>query len=94
LYYALSVKIRQDMENNSDLTQALKDIKNVANNDSWFRDDPHRWASASLPLAYAIACVEVVVNSSEKAGAIYSQIIEACGKPGVKAFLLLNISRR
>lgn len=60
-------------------------IRNVINNTSWFRNAPHRWASASLPLAYAIACVEVVVKSSEKAGAIYSQIIEACGKPGVKA---------
>ncbi len=72
------------MENNSDLTQSLEDIKRVANNPSWFRDAPHRWAQASLPLAYAIACVEVVAKSSEKAGAIYSQIIEAWGNPGVK----------
>jgi hypothetical protein len=61
------------MNNNRDLTQALKDIKTVANNDSWFRDDPHRWATASLPLAYAVACVEVVSKSSEKAGAIHKQ---------------------
>ncbi|MFC1897197.1 hypothetical protein ACFLX8_01305 [Chloroflexota bacterium] len=43
-------------------------------NTSWFRDAPHRWASTSLPLTYAIACVEVVTENSEKAGAIYSQL--------------------
>ena len=53
------------MENNSDLSQSLKDIKKVANNTSWFRDTPHYWAQASLPLAYAVACVEVVCKSSE-----------------------------
>jgi len=52
-----------------------KNMKSTKNT-SWFRDAPHRWAQASLPLAYAIACVEVVAESSEKAGAIYSQIIE------------------
>jgi hypothetical protein len=36
-------------------------------NKSWFRDTPHYWAEASLPLAYAMACVEVVCRSSEKA---------------------------
>jgi len=56
-----------------------------ANNPSWFRDTPHRWAQASLPLAYAMACVEVVSQKSEKAGAIYNSIIEAWGNPGVKA---------
>lgn len=74
------------MENNSDLTQSLREIKTVANSDSWFRDTPHRWATASLPLAYATACVEVVAKSSEKARAIYQQIIEAWEKPGTKAF--------
>lgn len=57
-----------EMDSNDGLVQALTDIKNVANNDSWFRGDPHRWATASLRLAYAIACVEVVSKSSEKAG--------------------------
>jgi hypothetical protein len=51
-----------------DLTEALKAIKNVANNTSWFRDTPHRWASESLPFAYAMACVEVVSKMSGKAG--------------------------
>jgi len=60
-------------------------INNIANNKSWFRDSPHRWASASLPLTYAIACVEVAAKSSEKAGAIYSHIVEAWGNPDAKA---------
>lgn len=55
-----------------------------ANNTSWFRDTPHRWAPASLPLAYAVACVEVVSKMSDKAEAIYQKIIESWGKPGVK----------
>ena len=72
-------------QKNSDLTQSLRGIKNIVKNDSWFRDSPHRWASASLPFAYATACVEVVSQMSEKAGAIYKQIIEAWGKPELKA---------
>lgn len=47
-------------------------IRNVLNNPSWFREHPHYWALASLPFAYAMACVEVVSKSSEKAGKLYS----------------------
>jgi len=54
-------------------------------NTSWFRDTPHYWAKASLPLAYAVACVEVVAKSSEKARIIYNRIIEAWSDAGVKA---------
>ena len=43
---------------------------------SWFRGTPHYWASASLPLAYAVACVEVVSKSSEKARILYN-LLEA-----------------
>ena len=73
------------MENNNNLAQSLNAIKNVGGNASWFRDTPHRWAESSLPLAYAMACVEVVSKMSDKAGAIYHQLMEAWGKPGVKA---------
>ena len=55
-------------------------IRNVLNNLSYFRESFHYCALASLPFAYAMACVEIVSKSSEKAGAIYSQIIEAWGK--------------
>jgi hypothetical protein len=52
--------------------------------ESWFRDSPHYWAEASLPLAYAVACVEVVSRSSEKARASYNRIIETWGSAGMK----------
>jgi len=52
---------------------------------SWFRDTPHYWAQASLPLAYAVACVEVVSKSSEKARILYNRIIEAWSDAGIKA---------
>jgi len=55
------------------------------NGTSWFRDTPHYWAEASLPLAYAVACVEVVCDSSEKARLLYNRIIEAWSEAGIKA---------
>jgi len=56
------------MERNIDLRDSLNVIKNVTCNPSWFREHPHYWASASLPLAYAVACVEGVSKMSGKAG--------------------------
>jgi hypothetical protein len=44
------------------------EIENVLNNPSWFREHSHYWATVSLPLAYAVACVEVVSKMSGKAG--------------------------
>jgi hypothetical protein len=55
------------MEKKGELMETLKDINNIAQNNSWFRDTPHYWAEASLPLSYAVVCVEVVCRSSEKA---------------------------
>ena len=63
---AMDARMAQGMEKNGDSREALKSVKNVGDNISWFRDTPHYWASASLPLAYALACVEVVSKSSEK----------------------------
>ena len=74
------------MEDSNELTQGLNEIKTVASNGSWFRDTPHYWAEASLPLAYAVACVEVVSKSSEKAGILYNGIVEAWSDAGLKAF--------
>jgi len=54
------------MEKNEETAKGQRGIKNLADNKSWFRDTPHYWAEASLPLAYAMACVEVVSKSSEK----------------------------
>jgi hypothetical protein len=57
-------------------------IRNVPSNPSWFRDTPYYWAAASLPFAYALACVEVVSKSSEEAGVLYSRIVEAWSDAG------------
>lgn len=40
-----------------------------------------------MPIAYALACVEVACESSEKASLLFQQIIEACGEPGIKAVI-------
>ena len=64
------------MEKNRELTEASKAIRNVTDNTSWFRDTPHYWAEAWLPLAYAVACVEVVCKSSDKARILYN-LLEA-----------------
>jgi hypothetical protein len=42
-------------------------IGNIVSNTSWFRDSPHYWAEAWLPLAYAVACVELVSKKLRKA---------------------------
>ena len=60
------------MDEDDKLTAARKDIKSVSDDRSWFRDTPHYWAEASLPLAYAVACVEIVCKSSEKARILYN----------------------
>ena len=57
-----------------------------SNKPSWFRETPHRWPNDLLPLAYALACVEVVAEKSEKAGKIYQQIIEGWGNPEFQGF--------
>jgi hypothetical protein len=64
------------MENQKHQKEAIKVVKAVADNTSWFRDTPHYWAEASLPLAYAVACVEVVCKNSEKARILYN-LLEA-----------------
>ena len=73
------------MEKRSELWEGLKASEEVIGNGSWFKDTPHYWAEASLPLAYAVACVEVVCNNSEKARILYNRIIEAWSDAGVKA---------
>jgi len=55
------------MRNRKRLNEGVNDSRTMANNESWFRDTPHYWPEASLPLAYAVACVEVVSKMSGKA---------------------------
>ena len=56
------------MEKDNERGEAVKAIRNIADDASWFRDTPHYWASDSLRFAYAVACVEVVSKMSDKAG--------------------------
>ena len=49
-----------NMEKHGNLREAQKVMRNIVDETSWFRDTPHYWAEASLPLAYAVTCVEVV----------------------------------
>ena len=78
------------MEKDSDLREAIKGTKNTGDDVSWFRGTPHYWAEASLPLAYAVACVEVVRQNCEKAGALYDKIVEACSDARSKAVLFIG----
>ena len=78
---------------NIDLQKSLEAIKNVADNPSWFGEHAHRWPLAALPMAYAMACIEIVSKNSEKAGVIYRQIIEAWGKPGLDSVYKEIISK-
>ena len=64
----MSAKIRQGMEKNGELMEALNAIKNVAKNNSWFRGTPHRWASASLPLAYAVRVLKSCLKVRRRLG--------------------------
>ena len=73
------------MDKNGESAEAVEATENVADDRSWFRDTPHYWPEASLPLAYAVACVEVVRRSSEKARMIYNKIVEAWSDAGIKA---------
>ncbi|MCK5586295.1 hypothetical protein KAJ02_09510 [Candidatus Bipolaricaulota bacterium] len=50
-----------------------------------FGEHAHRWPDAAHPMAYAMACVEVVANSSPRAGELYRELVAAWGTPGAKA---------
>ena len=60
-------------------------MKKVGVVSSWFTDSPHYWAEASLPLAYAVACVEVACQGSERAGMLYDSLVKAWSGSGAKA---------
>ena len=72
----MDARIAQGMEKSGDSKEALKGIKNVGDDRSWFRGTPYYWAEASLPFAYAVACIELVSKSSEKA-CIFYNLLEA-----------------
>lgn len=51
-----------------------------------FGEHAHRWPGAGEPMAYAMACVEVVANCSPDAGEIYRELVKAWADPEVKGF--------
>ena len=74
------------MEENSDVIQGLEAINNVADSGSWLRDTPHYWAEASLPLAYAVACVEVVSEIAESE--LHSMWAHMCTRSATQAIAM------
>jgi hypothetical protein len=62
------------MEQRHDLREGIEDMVETSNDTSWFRGSPHYWAEASLPLAYAVACVEIVSENPERACMLYGSL--------------------
>lgn len=62
---------------NGELAEGRRTIKDVGDDTSRFRGTPYYWAEASFPFPYALACVEVVPRSSQKAGVLYNRIVES-----------------
>ena len=60
-------------------------MRNIISNTYWFRDTPSYWVKASLPFAYAVACVKIVSKSSDKARRFYNRITEKWSDDGTKA---------
>lgn len=55
--------------------------------ESWFNKKTFHYAyEETNPYIYAMACVEIVATHSKEGGMIFSQIINAWNKPGVKKF--------
>jgi len=54
--------------------------------ESFFTEHAHGWPDAGVPMAYAMACVEVVANCSPHAGEIYRELVKAWAAPNVKGF--------
>ena len=73
------------MDVNLESRDAGKDANSVEGDRSWLRDTGHYWAEAWLPLAYAVACVEVVCRSCERAGKVYDRIVKAWSEAGAKS---------
>jgi hypothetical protein len=85
----VDARIAQGMEKSGDSKEALKGTKNVGDDRSWFRGTPYYWAEASLPFAYALACVEVVSENSEEA-----EIVQNKPKVLQVGLYLLNTGQR
>jgi hypothetical protein len=47
------------MGKQNDYSQSIKEIKDVVSNESWFKNIPYQWPTASLPFAYAVDKVKI-----------------------------------
>ena len=91
----MSDETNQDLDEDVDLGQSLRAIRNVLGRTSWFGENAYRAPDAAKPILYAVACLEVVLENSEKARAILDQIVEAWSKPGIHSVyekLICNVS--
>jgi len=51
---------------------------------SWFGQRAHRWPVEAVPMAYAMACIEVVLEESERAASVYKDLVSAYDRPGLQ----------
>lgn len=73
------------MEKEGKSAEGAKASKNGVDNTSWCRGSPHYWAEASLPLAYAVACLKVVFQGSKRAAELYDGIVKAWSEAAAKS---------
>jgi hypothetical protein len=81
----LGGKIAGGVGGTRELPEGVDGGEKVIGNGSRFQDTPHYWAEAWLSLAYAVACVEVVCQRSERARALYNRIVEVWSDAEMKA---------
>jgi len=60
--------------------------KRNATTGSFFGEHSHRLPEAGEPMAYAMACVEVVANWSPRGRELYRELVKAWAAPGARAF--------
>jgi hypothetical protein len=83
------------MEEELDLAQSVQAINNVMIRTSWFGENAYRAPDAAKPILYAMACLEVVLENSEKAREIFDQIVKAWSEPGIHSVyekIMSNVS--
>jgi hypothetical protein len=53
---------------------------------SFFTEHAHRLPETGEPIAYAMACVEVIANFSPRGAELYREVVRAWAAPEVKGF--------
>jgi len=91
----MSDETNEEFDEEFDKAQSLKAINNALAKPSWFGENAYRAPDAARPIQYAIACLEVVLENSEKAREIFDKIVEAWSKPGIHSVyekIMSNVS--